>query len=279
MVKIVPLRFITYDPLKDPSKMIYRKPIPKPMRAFKGFFSEFLGTLYLVYFCGGSVCAAFAVAGDSAARALLGALIQGMSLAALIWAVSGVSGCNLNPAVTLANLLSGRVGLIDSLSYVGAQILGCIAGAGILYGCLPDLYRIDLGVPHLAPGMNTGQAFLMEMMLTCILCLCVLGTSVFNVWDRRLNRIAPYAIGLALFIGVGIGFNYSGGALNPVRVLGPSIISGVWAHHWVYWLGPLIGAILAAFIYRVLLQERFDVIERPGYIAPLIDPSTAVSSY
>ncbi|EGC39546.1 aquaporin [Dictyostelium purpureum] len=279
MVKVVPLRFITYDPLKDPSKMVYRRPISKPVRAFKGFFSEFIGTLYLVFFCGGSVCSALAVAGDSAARALLACFIQGMALAALIWAVSGVSGCNLNPAVTLANLLSGRVGLIDSISYVAAQVVGCIAGAGILYGCLPAVYRIDLGVPHLAPGMNTGEGFLLEMMLTCILCLTVLGTSVFNVWDRRMNRVAPFAIGLALLIGVGIGFNFTGGALNPVRVLGPSIISGVWSNHWIYWLGPIVGAIMAAFIYRCLLQERFDVIERPGYIEPLIDPTAASSFY
>ncbi|KAF2073562.1 hypothetical protein CYY_005111 [Polysphondylium violaceum] len=280
MGKFKVIRFFTYDPTKDPTKMVYRKPISKPRKAFKGFVSEFIGTLYLVYFCCGSVTSAFAFpSGDFAAKILLACIIQGFALACLIWAVSGVSGCNLNPAVTLANLLSGRVGLINSLSYIAAQVLGCIAGAALLYACLPDLYRGDIGVTHLGPGMNTGEAFLLEMMVTCLLCLTVLGTSVFNVWDRRMNRVAPYAIGLALLVGVGIGFPFTGGALNPVRVLGPSIISGVWSNHWVYWLGPLVGAMIAALIYRCLLQERFDVIHKPGYVEPLIDPTTAVAYY
>eukprot|EP01132_Coremiostelium_polycephalum_P007812 gene7812-9615_t len=264
-----PIRIITYDPSKDPTKIVYRKPIGKKTRAFKGFFSEFLGTMFLVFFCGGSVCSAFAFNGDSTARILLICIIQGFTLGALIWAIAGISGCNLNPAVTLANCLSGRVGVINSISYLAAQVIGCIAGAGILYGCLPAMYRHELGVPHLGNGVNTGEAFQFEMYTTCFLCLTVLGTSVFNVWDRRLIRVAPLAIGLALLVGVGVAGPFTGGALNPVRVLGPSIISGDWANHWVYWLGPLVGAAIAAFIYRVLLQERFDVIERPGYVEPL----------
>ncbi|KYQ91219.1 aquaporin [Tieghemostelium lacteum] len=268
------LRLLTYDPSKDPTKIAYRKPISKGHKAFRGFFSEMLGTAYLVFFACVSVPAAFSFnSTDGAGRALLAALIQGMALAALIWAVSGISGCNLNPAVTIANFLSGRVGLVDSLVYIVAQIIGCLIGAGCAFGCLPGVLRFQIGVPRLSPAMNTGEGFLLEMLLTCILCLTVLGTSVFNVWDRRLNRIAPFAIGLALLVGVAIGFNFTGGALNPVRVLGPSIISGHWYSHWIYWLGPIVGAILAAFIYRCLFQERFDVIDRPGYIEPTYEGS------
>ncbi|EGG21443.1 aquaporin [Cavenderia fasciculata] len=262
------LRFLTYDPVRDPSKMKVRVPQKTfPTKIVKGLLAELIGTLFLVFFCGGSVTAAFYFPdGDPAARILLIATIQGFALAAIIYAISGVSGCNLNPAITVANLLSGRTGFINALAYIIGQVIGCIAGAGILYACIEWRYQMRLGNTRLGDGIPAGNGFLMELFTTCLLCLVVLGTSVFNVWDRRLNRIAPFAIGMTLFAGVAVANPFTGGSLNPVRTLGPSIISGTWANAWIYWAGPLIGGVLAAFIFRVLLQERFDVIDKPGYV-------------
>eukprot|EP01133_Synstelium_polycarpum_P008426 gene8426-9912_t len=263
-----PIRLLTYDPGRDQSKMKVRYPQSQFLKLVKGFCAEFIGTMFLIFFCGGAVTTAFFHGGDSAARILLISTIQGFALAAIIWSISGISGCNLNPAITISNLLSGRTGFVNALTFIAAQIAGSIAGAAILYAVIPWNYHQRLGNTRLGPGIPAGNGFLIEMVITCLLCLVVLGTSVFNVWDRKLSRIAPFAIGMALFVGVAVGNPFTGGSLNPVRTFGPSVISGTWATHWVYWAGPIVGGIIAAFIFRVLLQERFDVIDRPGYVEP-----------
>ncbi|EFA76109.1 aquaporin [Heterostelium album PN500] len=275
-----PIRLITYDPGRDITKMKVRIPQSRFKKLFKGVIAEFLGTMFLVFYAAGSVMTAFYVTGgDSAARILLISTIQGFALAALIWSISGISGCNLNPAVSVANMLSGRVGLINAIAYIAAQVVGSIAGAAIIKGCIPWRFTQALGNTRLGPGVGSGNGFLFEMITTSFLCMIVLGTSIFNIWDRKLNRIAPFAIGMALFAGVAVALPFTGGALNPVRALGPSIVGGTWYNHWIYWLGPMVGALMAAFIFRVLLQERFDVIDKPGYIEPDLSMLKGKSEY
>ncbi|GAM17492.1 hypothetical protein SAMD00019534_006670, partial [Acytostelium subglobosum LB1] len=270
MTKFPPfIRLITYDPKRDPTKLKVRVPISRRKKLIKGMIAEFLGTMFLIFFvCGSVMTALYPANGDKAAVIFLIATIQGLALAALIWSIAGISGCNLNPAITVANLFSGCIGFLNALGYIAAQVAGAIAGAGIIKACIPWPYQQSLGNVMLGPHVSTGHGFLFEMVATAFLCMIVLGTSIFNTWDLKITRIAPFAIGMALFVGVAIAWPFTGGCLNPVRSLGPSIVGGNWHSHWIYWLGPITGAIIAAFVFRVLLRERFDVIDNPSYIAP-----------
>jgi len=219
-------------------------------RRTRALFAEFLGTLLLVLLAVGS-----AVAGIDAVGPLGVALAFGLTLLALAYALGPVSGCHINPAVTLGVLLSGGISLGEAALYWVAQVLGAIAGAGLLalltsdFGGVTDrtgaLGANDWGATISGPG-----AFLLEVLLTAVLVLVVL-----LVTGRSATPgFAGLAIGLVLTAVHLVGIPLDGTSVNPARSIGPALFAGgePLAHLWLFILAPLVGGAVAVGVARIL---------------------------
>jgi aquaporin Z len=225
-------------------------------------FAEFLGTALLVLLAVGvaTLSFGFKFAGTSESAGIVAtALAFGLTVLALAYTIGPISGCHVNPAVTMGFLASGRMTLNEAVGYWIAQFLGGIAGALVLFGILetsPSYGRKTTGLgtdgwgSHSFIGINAGGAFLAEAILTFVFVLVVLGAT------SRLGApgFAGLAIGLALTLVHLIGIPLTGTSVNPARSLGPAIIVGGDAAKqvWLFIVAPLVGAIMAAGVYKYL---------------------------
>ncbi len=219
-------------------------------RLTRAVAAEFLGTALLVFLAVGS-----AVGGFEAVGALGVALAFGLTLLALAYALGPVSGCHINPAVTLGVLLSKGITVREAAFYWVAQVLGAVAGAALLalltsdFGGVTDqtgaLGANDWGATISGPG-----AFLLEVLLTAVLVLVVL-----LVTGRSATPgFAGLAIGLVLTVVHLIGIPLTGTSVNPARSIGPALFAGgdPLAHLWLFIVAPLVGGALAALLARFL---------------------------
>lgn len=212
----------------------------------KQYIAEFIGTLILVVFgCGTAVVAGC----DSASGSgyILTALAFGLVIVAMAYSIGNVSGCHINPAVSIAMLISGRMKAVDFLGYAAAQFLGGIAGAGILAG----LFGKDTGLG--ANGLYEGEiakSLAIEIILTFVFVMAVLG--VTSKTDN--SHVSGIVIGLSLTLVHIFGIGLTGTSVNPARSLGPALFAGGEALGcvWVFIVAPLAGGILAALVYGAL---------------------------
>ena len=216
---------------------------------FKKLIAEGIGTATLVILgCGTAMlvgCNAAAGGGY-----ILTALAFGLTIVAMAYSIGNVSGCHINPAVSLAMLISKKMSFKDFIGYVIAQCLGAILGAV----CLGVFFTFDcgFGANTLQPGVSVGSGFLAEVVLTCIFVLAILG-----VTSKQANgNIAGLVIGGALTLVHLLGINFTGTSVNPARSFGPALIAGNLGGIWVFLLAPLVGGILAAVIYGFLANEK-----------------------
>ncbi|KAK1897979.1 Aquaporin-4 [Dissostichus eleginoides] len=219
--------------------------------------AELLGTIILVSAVLG---ASVPGPGEASTGPLYPAVAVGVSIIALAHCFGEISGAQVNPAVTLALLATRRLDVLRAVVYIAAQCLGATLGAGALYLALPVKSAADIFVNKVPIELNAAQALGME-----VLCTFQMVFTVFSVEDqRRRESTEPgnLAIGLAHTAGVLIGGRFSGASMNPARSLGPAIITGLWENHWVYWLGPVMGSILAGvshefFFARSASRQKF----------------------
>ncbi|MCL2194606.1 MAG: MIP family channel protein [Oscillospiraceae bacterium] len=219
----------------------------------KKFFSEFLGTAVLVFMgCGAAVFLGAATDGGHLAVALA----FGLSIVAMAYVIGNVSGCHINPAVSLAAWLDKRIKLADFCGYVVSQVVGAIAGAGLLFA-LSNIAGIDhtgaLGTNAVAGAGGIGGAFLVEVILTFIFVLVILGVTA----DKNKGSVAGIVIGLSLTFVHIVGIPLTGTSVNPARSIGPAIFAGGQAltDLWVFIAAPLVGAALAALVYKVVKDK------------------------
>lgn len=222
------------------------------MGDLKRYVAELLGTLLLVFFGVGSVIAARVDGGVAVI-----ALAFGFVLLALVYTIGPVSGCHVNPAVTLGVLLSGKISPAGAVAYWIAQLLGSIGGAFLLWalvrwGKVPDQSG-TLGTNGYGANINLGGTMLLETVLTFLLVLVIL------VVTTRTEQagIAGLAIGLAIAACHLVGVNLDGTSVNPVRSLGPALFEGDTAlsQVWVFILFPLFGGLLAALVAPLVTGE------------------------
>jgi aquaporin TIP len=214
--------------------------------------AEFLGTYMLVFFGAG---AAMTTNFPRGGFGLLGvALAHGLALAIGITATMAISGGHLNPAVTAGMMAIRRIDPRTAALYVGAQLLGAILAALTLKSLLPPGVTkvMGLGTPSIAATITLGKAIGIETVLTFFLMSAVMGTAV----SPATHRIGGFGVGLTLVIGILFGGPLTGAALNPARAFGPALISGQWVSQGVYWVGPILGALLAAFLWEKLLLPK-----------------------
>ncbi|XP_034028710.1 aquaporin-4 [Thalassophryne amazonica] len=214
---------------------------------WRAIFAELLGTLVFVSTMLG---ASIPGPGEVPGGPMYPAVAAGVAIVALAHCFGDISGAQVNPAVTLSLLATRRVDALRALVYVAAQCLGAFLGAGALYLALPLKRTADYFVNRVPIELNAAQALGIE-----VLCTFQLVFTIFSVEEQRRRDSAEpgnLAIGLAHTTGVLIGARLSGASMNPARSLGPAIITGFWENHWVYWIGPVLGAVLAGMSHDFL---------------------------
>mgnify|MGYP001582519668 FL=1 len=226
------------------------------MNAYKKYMAEFVGTFALVFIAAGSVCADFYLrqAGGQGLGLLGISIAFGIVVIAVIYATSYVSGSHVNPAVTVSFWITKRMEPNTAIMYIISQIAGAALAGLALKTLFPDAAKtVYLGTCVLAPGVSIARGVLMEFIISFLLVFTIYGTLV----DKRASAgFAGVAIGLVVLFGAMIGGTISGGAMNPARVFGPALASGQFTHHYVWWLGPILGGIAAGFVYDKLFAEK-----------------------
>ncbi|KAG8735855.1 hypothetical protein FRC12_017877 [Ceratobasidium sp. 428] len=176
---------------------------------------------------------------------------MGMSLLVSVWLFFRVTGGVFNPAISTALLLVGAIGPVRWLLYCIAQMVGAIVASALLLALLPGKLAVT---PTPSKGINSGQAVFIEAFLTAALVFAVL---ILAAEKHRSTPFAPIGIGLTLFAGHLWGAAYTGSAMNTARAFGPAVVSGFDKHHWVYWVGPFIGSLIATLLYSFLKHIKY----------------------
>jgi aquaporin Z len=231
------------------------------MSLSKRAFAEFMGTFWLVF--GGCGSAVLAAAFPSLGIGFAGvALAFGLTVLTMAYAIGHISGCHLNPAVSTGLVVSGRFPVSELLPYVVAQVIGGIAGSGVLYLIASGKEGFSLAAgfaangfaEHSPGGYSMMAGFTAEVVLTFMFLMIILGAT-----DRRAAQgFAPIAIGLGLTLIHLIGIPVTNLSVNPARSTAPALFVGGWALQqlWLFWVAPLIGACIAGLAYSVFAEER-----------------------
>lgn len=214
------------------------------------YVAEFLGTLTLVLFA----CGTAAIVGcTTPAGYATVAVAFGLVIVAMAYSVGNVSGCHINPAVSFAMLLSGRMSKKDFVGYVVAQLLGGIAGAALLLLLLGKDCGFGANVPQPLISCSRKLAFVSEVILTTVFVYVILGVTS----KKQYEGVAGVVIGLALTMVHLLGIGLTGTSVNPARSLGPALFAGGKALKdvWIFLLAPMVGGAAAAVIHRLLHKE------------------------
>ena len=230
------------------------------MSLYKRAAAEFLGTFWLVF--GGCGSAVLAAAFPGLGIGFVGvSLAFGLTVLTMAYGIGHISGCHLNPAVSVGLVVGKRFSMADLPAYVIAQVLGGIAGAGVLYIIASGKVGFSTaggfasnGFGEHSPGGYTMMACLVaEVVLTFFFLMVILGST-----DRRAPQgFAPIAIGLCLTLIHLIGIPVTNLSVNPARSTGPALFVGGWALEqlWLFWLAPIVGAAIAGVVYPMIAEE------------------------
>ena len=217
------------------------------------FVAELVGTFYLVFAGAGAIILDAHTGGGVT---LLGiAAAHGLALSIAVSITIPISGGHLNPAVTLAMLATKRIAAGKAGGYVAAQLLGATLAGVLLKGFYPAqaVAKSNLGTPALGPGVTFAQGVVIETILTFLLLFTIFGVAVD---PRAPQHITGFCIGLTVAFDILAGGPLSGASMNPARTFGPALVAGFWANHLVYWIGPVLGGLLGAFLYQGLILPR-----------------------
>lgn len=235
----------------------------------KRFVAEFLGTFWLVF--GGCGSAVLAAAFPSLGIGFVGvALAFGLAVLTMAYSIGHISGCHLNPAVSLGLAVAHRFPFAEVPTYVVGQVMGSLAGSAVLYVIargragfsLNDGFAANGFGAHSPGGYSLNSALTAEVALTFVFLLIILGAT-----DRRAPAgFAPIAIGLGLTLIHLVGIPVTNLSVNPARSTGPAVFVGDWAldQLWVFWAAPLFGALLAGFVYPALAEEPKQATRHPS---------------
>lgn len=226
----------------------------------KRAFAECIGTFWLVF--GGCGSAVLAAAFPDLGIGFHGvALAFGLTVLTMAYAIGHISGCHLNPAVSVGLAVGRRFPASELGAYIGAQVIGAIAAAGVLYVIASGKAGFTLAAgfasngyaQHSPGGYSLLACLVAEVVLTCAFLLIIMGAT-----DRRAPQgFAPIAIGLGLTLIHLIGIPVTNTSVNPARSTGPAIFAGGWALEqlWLFWVAPIVGAAIGAVIYGAIAKE------------------------
>lgn len=224
----------------------------------KKYSAEFIGTLALVLIgCGSAV-----IAGDFIGFYGI-SFAFGLTVLAMVYAIGSISGCHINPAITIAMLVAGKIKWKDTIYYIIAQCLGAIAGAGILLAIAngnPDFSVAINGLgqngfgEHSPDGYSLLACFIAEVVLTALFLFVIFGST----HEKAPKGFAGISIGLTLVLIHLVGIPVTGTSVNPARSLGPAVFVGgdALGQLWLFIVAPVLGAVLAALIWRFAFEKR-----------------------
>jgi len=219
---------------------------------FRRSLAECVGTFGLVFFGAGVVASQSMPSGGSGMLGI--ALAHGLVLAVLVTAMAGISGGHLNPAVTLGLVVARRTTIADAGAYIVAQLLGAVLAAKLVEMLYPiGMVRgISIGTPTIASSIQFHQAILMEAVMAFLLVSAFFGTLL----NPAAPRMGGLWVGLALAVDILVGGPLTGAAVNPARAFGPALVAGQWVAHAAYWVGPILGGVVAALLWEHVLLPK-----------------------
>ena len=222
----------------------------------KKYLAEMVGTMVLTLLgCGTAVSLN---CGADTASVVGTAVAFGLAVVAMAYTIGGVSGCHINPAITLGCLLTKRISGKDAVMYIVFQVIGAIIGAAILFAFTSNDLALAGGTltgANSCGDHGTTAGFIVETVLTAIFVLVVLGTTDAK---KGAGAFAGLAIGLSLILIHLVGIHYTGTSVNPARSIGPALFEGGQAltDLWVFIVAPFLGAAIAALIWKVIGEEK-----------------------
>ncbi|XP_070191487.1 aquaporin-4-like [Littorina saxatilis] len=218
---------------------------------YRRLVAEFLGTAILVVFGCGS---ALTVNPPLAPTVISIAVAFGLTVATVIWSLGNVSGAHINPAVSVAMFATRKISLTRCVAYIIVQCLGGIVGGYFLWGVTPSHRRGTLGVTLVADEITVWQGLVVEIIATFVLVLAIFA----SVDSKRTDHSGSTALSIGLVVTMDIpwAIQYTGASMNPARSLGPCVPTGLWQEHWVFWVGPILGALVAGLLYEYVFAQR-----------------------
>lgn len=217
--------------------------------AWRGAIAELIATLLFVFVGAGTVVSSGMLGELDSARLVAIALAHGLAIAIMVAATASISGGHINPAVTISAVVTRKMGLVKGIMYVAGQLIGAVVGALLLAAVIPDASEGALGAHALGQGITPSAGLLAEVVLTFVLVFVIFATAID---PKGPGNLAPVAIGLAVLVIHLIGVPLTGASVNPARSFGPALVATQWADHWIYWIGPIAGGVLAGLVYDVV---------------------------
>ena len=237
--------------------------LPTPIAPTKKYIAELIGTMVLVLMgCGSAVIAGANLGGLNGDGTVGIAFAFGLAVLAMVYAIGAISGCHINPAISISMFVAGKLSGKDTAFYVVFQCVGAIIGAGILYAIAVGNPAYNLAVNGLGQngygtaspgGYNLVSALIAEIVLTFIFLLAIFGSTSANAP----KGFAGLAIGLTLVLIHLVAIPIDGTSVNPARSLGPALFAGTTAlsQLWLFIVAPIIGGILAAIVWKTFKQK------------------------
>ena len=224
------------------------------MTTLRVLLAESLGTFLLCFIGIAAILSGTPAVGGGGGLVAV-ALAHGLAVALAVHIFGGISGAHINPAVTAAIMITGRIRPALGGLYIVAQLVGAVIGAALARGVFPAdaVNAAMLGIPLPAAWASTSTVLLVEFVLTFLLVIAVFGTAV----DERGKtvKIGGFGIGLMVTIDILAGGPVTGASMNPARSFGPALVAGHWAYHWLYWVGPILGGAAGGLLYHHVLLE------------------------
>jgi aquaporin Z len=216
--------------------------------------AEMIGTFLFVFLGAGSVVINAATGGSLGGLGI--ALAHGVGMAIIVSATMNISGGHINPAVTFGIWIAEKIDGKSAAAYVAAQLVGALLGALLVHAMLPAgaVHAALGGTPQLGPSVTLMQGIWIEAVLTFFLVSAVFGTAV----SPDAPKIGGFGIGLAIMVDALVGGSLTGAMMNPARALGPAIVAHEMHGQAVYWVGPLLGAAVAALLWRWVLLPKTE---------------------
>jgi aquaporin-4 len=227
----------------------------------RAWLAEAIGTYALVFFGPLSIILSVAYFGSvlTIPSLVVIALAHGAAIGLMVYTFGHVSGCHINPAVTISMLVTRRINIKDGIGYIISQLIGAVVAAATLKVILPDLGdKVHFGTqggPSAILHNSVASGFAVEAILTFFLVTVIFMTAVHKKAPAGMYGLA---IGGMIFLIHLVGVPLTGSSVNPARTFGPALISGFWDYHWMYWAAPITGAIIAGLIMNYIFVKKAE---------------------
>ncbi len=222
----------------------------------RAYLAEFLGTFFLCFAGIAAILSGTPAVGAGGGLVAI-ALAHGLALSVAVSVFGGISGAHFNPAITIGMAVTRRIGPAAAAVYIVVQLAAAVVATLVCRAIFPPEAAAQglLGLPLPQAWVSTASLLLAESVMTFLLMIAVYGTAIDE--RGRAVKIGGFGIGLTFAFNILAAGAVTGASMNPARSFGPALVSGIWSFHIYYWIGPIIGATLAALLYeRVLLDRR-----------------------